>query len=558
MSYELQPIGDGQEQPSSLPASSRAELLRLRLGYFSYTALPAAAILDLMTRGQLGESVAVAAFLGGAMSYWGPHFHNVLKPGLRAARQAWEYLTRNHSGKTRHRLLDKHWWLTGEASIQYAEPVERTREIQAGPEEQELKPGEAERAPEPEAESPIPAQFTLGGPAIDAISVINQQRWLYFGKATARELALRLDKMYHVLDISSSGQGKSNRMRLAMMQVVGLAETYYINPLANSVKVVQDSRQIEVWQPIFDRLANGEPVKQGPEILQLLGGLVKKIDTRAEQEAQYDFSWCEEPVFVFIDEQPETYARCPQASDLIDKIGRMGRQFSIFLWIASQTAFVKDIGLSTAAQAQFKTRIYGGGDKTSANRVMKGAVTSEQETTLQSNGEGLTLMLADNFNGEFVRAPLLTNEALFKYFGLPPFCKEDWLRPTSQQPTRRVANLMDSHLSFSSPSATTSTFPARNETLQPSFIESENEMKQPGERDEKHESFNERLGAFTERDESFIPSHEDEIAVLTTVLRMNAEGVNVTREAIKQRLGWNNAKHPVVKFVCDKYKIAVR
>lgn len=283
----------------------------------------------------------------------------------------------------------------------------------------------------------IPSQFTIGRQMLAAIREINEQRYVYFGTTATQAVTISIDEMYHVLDVASSGKGKSNRFRLAMMQVVEMADTYYINPLANAVKAVKDSRKIEVWTPIFDRLANKRPVKDGAEILHLMSSLVQEIEIRNEQEEQGDFSWTKQPIFVFIDELPEVFARCPQASDLLDKLGRMGRQFCVFAWVASQTAQVKDIGLSTASQAQFKTRIYGGGDKPSADRVMKGALAKEDEKVLQSSGAGLTVMLADGFSDRaFVRAPLVTNEALFAYFGLPPFRMEDWLASArvSRQP----------------------------------------------------------------------------------------------------------------------------
>lgn len=562
MAHEIQPINDRQEEQSSLPAHMHLDHLGLRLAYFGYTAVPAGILLDIMTQGQHGESAAVAAFLGGTVGYWAPHLHKAIEPGLRAARHAWDYLNRNHSGRTKHRLLNKDWWM-GYDITAYGGEEGPQAELEAEEAQAELPAGEPdidqrEIPPEPDPSnsqrSAIPEQFSLGKQALDAIREVNHQRYIYFGRTASREVLISLNDMYHVLDIASSGKGKSNRFRLAMMQLVDLAETYFINPLANGVKAVTDNRKVEVWQPIFDRLANRKPIKERAEILHLMTALVAEIQTRERQEAARDFSWSERPIFVFIDELPEVVARCPEAIELLDKIGRTGRQFHIFCWVASQTANVNDIGLSTAAQAQFKTRIYGGGDKTSADRVMKGSVTRENETILQTSRAGLSLMLADGFSSsEFVRAPLLSNEALFAYFDLPPFQKEEWLGPLSvnQQPGRRMGNLMEMDLSFSFARHIPSTFSARNETLRAPADENESDMKRLPEHDEKHESL-------PEKDETFIPSHEDEIAVLMAVLQLQNEGVNVTREAIKQRLGWNNAKHPVVKFVCDKHKIAVR
>lgn len=295
---------------------------------------------------------------------------------------------------------------------------------------------------QPQGSSGIPALFKLDA-VLDAVNQVNEHGSVYFGQSAAGQVALPLNQMYHVLDVSSSGKGKSNRFRLAMMQLVGNCEVYFINPFANDVKAVTDERKIEVWKPIFDRLANGRPIKEGSEILQLMTALVNEIENREKRESRGDFAWQYEPIFVFIDELPEVFARCPEAVKLLDKIGRTGRQFCVFSWVATQTAAVSEIGQSTAAQANYKTRIYGGGDRNSSGRMMKGAIPMEDETMLQTQGAGLTLMLADGFaRREFVRAPLVTNEALFAFFGLPPFRLQDWLvqpeKMVSRQPSQRL------------------------------------------------------------------------------------------------------------------------
>jgi hypothetical protein len=288
--------------------------------------------------------------------------------------------------------------------------------------------------------STIPPQFKLND-VIEVVRRANKAGCVYFGQSTEMAIGIRYRNMYHVMDVSSSGKGKSNRFRLAMMQMVGTHEVYYINPLANDVKAVEDERQVEVWKPIFDRLANGRPMKEGPEIFKLMTDLVDEIEIRSEREGAKDFSWRQEPIFVFIDELPEVFVRCPEAIKLLDKIGRTGRQFCVFSWVASQTAAVGEIGQSTAAQANYKTRIYGGGDRNSSNRLMKGSLPSDTERMLQANGAGLTMMIADELPDlQFVRAPLVTNEALFEYMGLPPFRMEDWIG-SSEKVTHRLSSL---------------------------------------------------------------------------------------------------------------------
>jgi|SRR5579859_1407339 len=320
---------------------------------------------------------------------------------------------------------------------------------QEEPGEQDLADSENEtRDPAPGTAQPgqsstIPPQFKLDD-VLDIVEEANKARCVYFGQTVDMAIGLRFRDMYHVMDVSSSGSGKSNRFRLAMMQLVGTHQTYFINPLANNVKPVDDERQVEVWKPIFDRLANGRPMKEGPEILKLMNGLVDEIQVRSEREAASDFGWKQKPIFVFIDELPEVFARCPEAIKLLDKIGRTGRQFCVFSWVASQTAAVGEIGQSTAAQAQYKTRIYGGGDSNSSNRLMKGTLPPDTERILQSSNAGLTMMLAHGLLGlQFVRAPLVTNEALFEYLGLPPFRLQDWLGAENVTHRQSSLNLQD-------------------------------------------------------------------------------------------------------------------
>jgi hypothetical protein len=143
MTNEMQEMDDGRQE-SSLPAHFDPELLKLQFAYGCYTAVPAGILLDIMTAGQHGESAAVALLLGGAAGYWAPQLHKVIGPGTHAAGQLWAYLNRNNSGKVRHHLLDKNWWLYGEVSTPYAEPDEaqidanQADELKEGQEEDDL------------------------------------------------------------------------------------------------------------------------------------------------------------------------------------------------------------------------------------------------------------------------------------------------------------------------------------------------------------------------------------------------------------------------------------
>ena len=79
----------------------------------------------------------------------------------------------------------------------------------------------------------------------------------------------------------------------------------------------------------------------------------------------------------------------------------------------------------------------------------------------------------------------------------------------------------------------------------------ESAVKQPLKRGENGESFGENATTFTE---PFTTEQEQQI--IRAALAIAQSGQKVTRTAIRDRLGWNNKKHDVLKAVCDKHNIA--
>ena len=53
-------------------------------------------------------------------------------------------------------------------------------------------------------------------------------------------------------------------------------------------------------------------------------------------------------------------------------------------------------------------------------------------------------------------------------------------------------------------------------------------------------------------------SPDDREAIIFAVSALMSEGKPLTREAIKEHLGWNNKKHWIVKSVCDEYNLCKR
>ena len=325
-----------------------------------------------------------------------------------------------------------------------------------------------------------------------------------------------------------------------MMQAVKKGcRTYFISPAANDVKALKktDLRKIEVWQPLFQRLEE-QPKKSGEEIQDLLSRLVKEIGVRHQREHQHDTTWEDEPIYVFIDEMPEVVSRCPTAPECIDTIGRLGRQYKIFACVATQDGLVQTIKQSTGAQANYKTRIYGGGDKISATRIMKSKVNDDKEIALQSNGAGLTLMLAEGLVAPtFVRAPLVTNEALFSYLDAGPFVLEEWLqeRPYEIQ--------LQPHLSqeqFQTSSVEVER-PSRHALSFTGFTSDSTEQVEPVETPLKVSDQKQR--ALTE-DEKF--------AVFNAINQIEQEGRRLTLNAIKTRTGLSWTVDAALKELCTK------
>ncbi len=78
--------------------------------------------------------------------------------------------------------------------------------------------------------------------------------------------------------------------------------------------------------------------------------------------------------------------------------------------------------------------------------------------------------------------------------------------------------------------------------------ESGETVQEPAEPGESGESL-------TVSGESKTVSSEERDAVILAVSALVNEGKPLSREAIKQHLGWNNKKHWIVKAVCDEYSL---
>lgn len=274
-----------------------------------------------------------------------------------------------------------------------------------------------------EEDSEFPAKFTLDL-VLDRIKKYNRQNKLYLGTSCQGDIALNVADVYHILHVAKSGRGKSNDLRFIMMQLVQICECYCINPMGNNKKRLKsdDPRKYEIWKPIYESLENRHVVKEAAEIEKLLKHVAKIVKYRVAHEEE-DNTWA--PIFLFIDEMKMVKDLYPDLEEPLSTIAMSGRQTWVFLFGASQTAYVGDIGLKTGTQTQFQTILYAGGSDKSMNKLTQGQITNEVEEKLRANKGLRALFIEGEEKFTWMRTPLTTNEAVFEFFNLE-FNLEDW------------------------------------------------------------------------------------------------------------------------------------
>jgi hypothetical protein len=216
MRNELQETG--RQKPSSLPATIHPVEVKMRLVYFGTGAVPSTLLLAYMSQGQFGASGAIGVILGSAAAYFAPEIHKTIQPVLHTASHLLAYLNRNNSGRARHRLMDTHWWMTGESRVQYAEDEDDQAD--------ELKEAEDTQA----ADDPlftIPQADDTGG--IERLSieqivrrVVPNSYRIWCGRSLTREgnpaVQLNIYKQ-HFRFMGASQRGKSS-MVAAFLEIV--------------------------------------------------------------------------------------------------------------------------------------------------------------------------------------------------------------------------------------------------------------------------------------------------------------------------------------------------
>jgi hypothetical protein len=480
MTHEIQRRADGRQQPSSLPAvpevpSFDPELLKLRLQYFGWTTVPSTLLLTAMTGGQFGESALLAALVGGAVSYFGPNVQRAIEPALQTAGQAVAYLGRNNSGRTQHRLLDKQWWLTGEATIPYAEPDQRElREVQEEDIQKTIKRPQPEEwdeswyggdEEEEEIVGPLGNSGKLTFSDVLASGFVPSLSAICIGRLDdGRLLTVAAKDLCHVALPGASGHGKSSLIRLLMAQLCYCGLPVY---LLNPHYMVFDREHNEDWTPFTPYLkADPFACKDMPNIKTVLDWMVNKLlPQRKERTAKG--GKVGKPYFFILDEVPDIVKAIPGASKMIGKLLREGRKYGIYLIVASQDFSVKtlDVEGEGGVRKCFHTILYVGGDPVSVRELLnaKGGKVGELEIDENALGKGPIIaryMVRDTKRDTLVtvvteaQAPYTDNDSLYMLLGPSTFVPGDdepeqeppqMVQPSfpaisQQKPTRNLGN----------------------------------------------------------------------------------------------------------------------
>lgn len=363
----------------------------------------------------------------------------------------------------------------------------------------------------------------------------------------------------HVALAGSTGGGKSSLIRMLMLQLCkARLQVLLLNPHYTDYDLETDGPDgkpcPEDWTPFKPYLMD-DPIKcmdYGVIDHYLKDAAKHVIPKRLERRAKG--IPVGKPYFLVLDELPAIIKNVKNAPDYLGDILREGRKVGVFLISASQDFLVKTIapdGSGGAVRDCYRTAYYVGGDATTAKILLDMPANKIAEDEM---GKGAAMLRSAACKKAIkVFIPYVDNEALYRELG-PSTYKQPITNASIDLPryeAQRPVYEQTAQLSFSSGNQVAQSPYAQPEGLSISEIEKMKTVKQPAERDETPVKSN-------ENDETFRPSREDETAILMAVFDLQKAGAKVTREAIKSKLGWNNAKHPSIKAVCDKYHIAER
>ncbi|MBO0791715.1 MAG: hypothetical protein J2P36_12305, partial [Ktedonobacteraceae bacterium] len=195
------------------------------------------------------------------------------------------------------------------------------------------------------------------------------------------DVFIKVEDAVHIALAGSTRQGKTSIIRqlLAQLCYIGccciLLDPHYT---PYDVEINED------WTPFtpylrFDPLESKNPDRM-EKILRHAATVVLDGRKRLREQSKPVGT----PIFIIMDEYPAMIAAKPKIQEYVALLLREGAKYKIFLCVASQDFQVKTVSPQSggAIRDNYKTVLYVGGDKTTANVLLDTSVDPAIETTL--------------------------------------------------------------------------------------------------------------------------------------------------------------------------------
>jgi hypothetical protein len=216
------------------------------------------------------------------------------------------------------------------------------------------------------------------------------------------------DELCHMILAGRTGAGKTNIMRLLLVQVLAAGCQVY---LCNPKYTVHHWKTGERWDLLARATAPGRAITD----LDAICALIRHLATGefATRKARFEAGQQPgTPIVLFLDELPAIIGNDPDLMDpktgALSLLLRQGREFLIEIVICSQDVLVETMGGNSGLRGQFQTRYYGGGDETSKRVLLQ---PRAREVLPEPPGRGLLYLWAvpTGRQAQMVRVPLVTN-----------------------------------------------------------------------------------------------------------------------------------------------------
>lgn len=275
---------------------------------------------------------------------------------------------------------------------------------------------DAPAAPPPlitEAPAPaLPGVTTLGQVLAQGFAPTQERILLALGPGGTPLTASVGDDLCHIVLCGATGAGKTNTMRLLLVQLLAAGCAVY---LLNPKHTDRHWRTGEDWTTLAAATTPGRAITDFAEI----GAIMRRVRYEELPARQARFQRGAKPgvpLFLVIDEWPLIVGSDPTLADVLADLVRLGREYLIEILTASQDVLVDTIGGSSGDRAQFQTRYYGGGDATSKRVLMQ---PQPKGGLPEPPGRGVMYLWATptGRKPELVRVPLVDNADITRLLG---------------------------------------------------------------------------------------------------------------------------------------------